>query len=401
MDSTGRAIETNEIEPLSTLDRRPSPKPQEDHPEPAKTIEEASSTTTAPSSPPPTDRGVFSSDAIQSESELSSVPSSPPRLPSPMLKIRKPAFSFLKRKRSENDDGSSAMPLNDITANAQKGRKAAKKALTQMQIDLGGDIRKKCRMCGMEYIPSVAEDAALHKDFCATKAAGVDVGRAFVRDETVKILRPQGRLTGQREAVVLVDKRSSSTARNKFQSVLSIVNSELGGVQIPEEQLWGDYDVEMVESKSESRRRGFHGQERKQDHFKGFLHVIDGRCIGLCLAQKISNAFPVVDSDKIIPTSFSIAPVESSSISHSESADVVLLGISRIWISRTFRHQGLARNLLECARNDFFYGVQVPRHLVAFSQPTESGTRLARRWFGAENGWHVYDYDFSQEAKHR
>ena len=49
--------------------------------------------------------------------------------------------------------------------------------------------------------------------------------------------------------------------------------------------------------------------------------------------------------------------------------------------------------MLESARNNFFYGLQVPKNLMAFSQPTESGGRLAKRWFEAETGWHIYDGD--------
>jgi N-acetyltransferase len=32
----------------------------------------------------------------------------------------------------------------------------------------------------------------------------------------------------------------------------------------------------------------------------------------------------------------------------------------------------------------------IAMEMIAFSQPTESGARLARKWFGKESGWHVY-----------
>jgi len=35
----------------------------------------------------------------------------------------------------------------------------------------------------------------------------------------------------------------------------------------------------------------------------------------------------------------------------------------------------------------------VPKDLVAFSQPTDTGGQLAKRWFEAETGWHVYKRD--------
>ena len=105
-----------------------------------------------------------------------------------------------------------------------------------------------------------------------------------------------------------------------------------------------------------------------------------------------------------------------------------ILGISRIWTSPLQRHQNIASKLLDVAvkhHND-----QLDRRIVAkrraddegamsgdsrgaesresldsvtpiiekveskrsvaFSQPTEAGTRLARKWFGKPFGWSVY-----------
>ena len=80
----------------------------------------------------------------------------------------------------------------------------------------------------------------------------------------------------------------------------------------------------------------------------------------------------------------------------------MLLGISRIWVSKSHRRKGIATRLLDSARAHFFYGFRVPKKMVAFSQPTESGRQLAEKWFGAValekrtdgssegDGWHVY-----------
>lgn len=345
--------------------------------------QEPASSVTTPSSPPAAENAVFSSDALQDDSELSSAPSSPPCLPSPMPASRKPAFSFLKRKRPALDEGSASEPLSDITPNARKLPRLAKKPLTQMQIDLGGEVRKTCRTCGMEYIPSVKEDAALHSRFCTMNVGGVDMGKAFVKDESVKRVRSERARDDGREMVVMVDRKGSIAARNRTRKVLDVVNAELSATDIDDEHLWGALNPEQ---KFIETRRG--------DRFKAFLYLVHDKCVGFCLAEKISSAFGVVDgcaaredATKVITTS------KSSSISVSTSADIALLGISRVWTSKTYRGKGLAVDLLECARNNFFYGVEAPKDLVAFSQPTESGGRLAERWFGAETGWHVYRGD--------
>ena len=354
--------------------------------------EEPASSVTAPSSPPAAENALFSSDALQDDSELSSAPSSPPHLPSPIPAPRKPAFSFLKRKRPAFDDSSASEPLSDITPNARKLPRLAKKPLTQMQIDLGGEVRRTCRTCGMEYIPSVKEDAALHSKYCAMNVGGVDMGKAFVKDDSVKRIRSERAREEGREMVVTVDRKSSITARNRVRKVLEVVNAELSATDIDDERLWGALNPEQ--KIIETRKGSSEGGDKRGDRFKAFFYLVHDKCVGFCLAEKISSAFEVVggsttreDGIKVIETS------KSSSISVSTSADIALLGIARIWTSKTYRGKGLAMDLLECARNNFFYGVEAPKDLVAFSQPTESGGRLAERWFGAEPGWHVYRGD--------
>ena len=351
-----------------------------------------SSSVSAPSSPPPADR-LFSSDALQDdESELSSVPSSPPQLPSPLKQAtRKPAFSFLRRKRKAFDDGSGSEPLSDITPNARKIPRSETKGLKQMQIDLGGETRKTCRTCGMEYIPSVKEDSALHSKFCAMNVGGVDMGKAFLKDDSVKRMHSERTSRSEREMVVTVDRKSSLAARNRVRKVLEVVNAELSSADINDDQLWSA--AYPAEKTVETRRGSSDKTDRRGDHFKAFLHLVEDRCVGFCLAEKISHASKVMpsttgDESQVMATS------RSSSVSVSTAADVALLGISRIWTSKSQRGQGIAIDLLNCARSNFFYGVEAPKNLVAFSQPTDSGGRLAERWFEMKAGWHVYRGDF-------
>ena len=357
-------------------------------PEGASNKAPKSSSESVPSSPP-VDR-VFSSDILQeSDSELSSLPSSPPPLPSPEPASRKPAFSFLKRKRTTLDDRTVSEPLSDITPNSRKVPPSDKKTLTQMRIDLGGEVRKSCRTCGMEYIPSVKEDSALHSKFCGMNLGGVDMGKAFLKDESVRRIYSERTASKQREMVVVVDRSSSSAARNKTRKVLEVVNAELSSADINDEDLWGSLCPQWTVTGA--RKRQNDKVERIGDRFKAFLGMVDDKCVGFCLAEKISTAFRVVpkeDTENQVMISN-----KSSSISASTASDVALLGISRIWTSKSHRERGIANDLLNCTRMNFFYGVEAPKNLVAFSQPTESGARLAERWFQASAGWHVYGGD--------
>ena len=81
---------------------------------------------------------------------------------------------------------------------------------------------------------------------------------------------------------------------------------------------------------------------------------------------------------------------EGGAIRICDEDSAAMLGISRIWTSDSSRRQGIARRLLDCAIENFEFAISIPKDKVAFSQPTESGAKLARSWFGKDNGWLVY-----------
>lgn len=352
------------------------------------------------SSGPTSDPAVFSSDVVHDSSR--SPASSPPPVstrPSPRLtKTRKPAFSFLKRKRSlamenNNEKDASEEALGDITegtVNALKRPPGKKARLTQMQIDLGGDVRKACTGCGMDYILSNQEDVALHKAFHGLNIRGVDMGRGFAKEVNVV-----GRLGGK-EVVAVVDGQSSLAVRNKVKRVLNVVAQELGAVEIADEVLWGKIAV-VAKTKVRGRKKkgavGVAGEEEKEDRFKIFVYLVGDKCTGLCLAERIRNAAKVVELGPAagsVGGDAALATVRSSSIRIETTKDTALLGISRIWTSKSHRRKGIASALLSYARGNFFYGIEIPMELMAFSQPSESGGLLAETWFGEKTGWHVY-----------
>lgn len=392
MDVTGTVVEEKVFVPVQSKGYGPMIRPSEAVAVPA-------SSSTVPSSPLRSDRALFSDD-VQHDDDLGSVSalsSPPPELPSPPPVARKPAFSFLKRKRlSRGDETSSdpsSKPLAEVAHNIVKpGRGRKKRPLTQMQIDLGGEVRRSCKTCGMEFIPSNQEDNALHEEFCTIGRQGVDIGQTLFKDKGVTRLQMAKGPNKQKEAVVIVDRRSSGGARKQAQRVLEFVNAELSASEIRDEELWGVIHIAAAGSKrrNSGARKANLEEPAQRDRFKVFMYLVDAKCAGLCLAEKISTAYRTVTSDSIRGQPKLTPLSKGSSISISAEADVALVGISRIWTSRKFRNKGIASMLLDCVRGNFFYGMEVPKDLVAFSQPTESGGRLAERWFEATTGWHVY-----------
>ncbi|KAL4930219.1 uncharacterized protein BDV17DRAFT_280809 [Aspergillus undulatus] len=318
------------------------------------------------------------------DTDLSTPPSSPPpRLSPPPQNTRKPTFSFLKRKHTATKDGVNGSPLSEVNSNSvrasldppKKTATLATKppALKQMQLDLGHDVRKTCATCGMEYVPSNAEDASLHKKFHDMNSTGVDLGKAFMRQNASRWVYEATRF--DEGYVVIIDRKSTPTAKNQAKKVLEVLSKELSSPVIEDEILWS-----QTEPPKHLRKNG---ESEKMDRYKVFLHMKDSRCVGACLTERIWQSHAV---DKAAAQ----ADDTDSAVTVCDEAHPAIVGISRIWTSGSSRRKGIAMDLLDCVVSNFIYGMEIPKEQVAFSQPTNSGKSLAQAFFGPENEWHVY-----------
>ncbi|KAL2793319.1 ESCO1/2 acetyl-transferase-domain-containing protein [Aspergillus keveii] len=326
------------------------------------------------------------SDGSQDD-DLSTPPSSPPppRLTPPPQNTRKPTFSFLKRKHSATDGATNGSPLSEVNSNSVRAsldppkKKAAtstsqqQPVLKQMQLDLGHEVRKTCATCGMEYIPSNVEDASLHKKFHDMNSTGVDLGKAFMRANASRWVYEATRF--DEGYVVIVDRKSSPTAKNQAKKVLEVLSKELSSPVIEDEVLWS-----QTEPPKHLRKNG---ATEKVDRYKVFLHMKDSRCVGACLTERIWESHPV---DKASAQKDGI----DAAVAVGDASHPAIVGISRIWTSGSSRRKGIAMDLLDCVVSNFIYGMEIPKEQVAFSQPTNSGKSLAQAFFGPENEWHVY-----------
>lgn len=68
------------------------------------------------------------------------------------------------------------------------------------------------------------------------------------------------------------------------------------------------------------------------------------------------------------------------SLERSMEPEPAILGVHLLWVHSKFRRQGLARKLLDTARDKTFYGFVVPRHMIAFSSPTQAGIAFAMQY---------------------
>ncbi|BCS22960.1 ESCO family N-acetyltransferase [Aspergillus puulaauensis] len=350
-----------------------------------KSIEYAIRESTANVRSSPSRRNSLALSDGSQDTELSTPPSSPPpRLSPPPQNTRKPTFSFLKRKHSATKEGTNGTPLSEVNSNSVRAsadppkKKAATQApqqpaLKQMQLDLGHEVRKTCATCGMEYVPSNTEDSSLHKKFHDMNSTGVDLGKAFMRANASRWVYEATRF--DEGYVVIVDRKSSPTAKNQAKKVLEVISKELSSPVIEDEVLWS-----QTEPPKHLRKNG---ASESVDRYKVFLHMKDSRCVGACLTERIWESHAV---DK---ASLQADGTDSAVTVRNETHSAVV-GISRIWTSGSSRRKGIAMDLLDCVVSNFIYGMEIPKDQVAFSQPTNSGKNLAQAFFGTENEWHVY-----------
>ncbi|KAL1800717.1 hypothetical protein ACET3X_001059 [Alternaria dauci] len=353
----------------------------------ASSIERGSST--PPPSSPKDSPAVFPDEPPQSSPPSSPVPRSSP----PPVQKRRPVFSIFKKQLKPR--APTKEPLVEQDHNVQSSPKPApkKKQMVQMQLDLASETRKTCKTCGMQYIPSHAEDAALHKKFHAMNVGGVDFTKSVVER-----FRKNQIWSGDGSFIAVVGRKDTLALRNRASDVLKVVNTELAAVPISDDELWGQTSRAAC---ADATERGTASSKQQSsvkseasvplvDRFKIYLYIRGNKCVGACLAERIWEAHKVLNSTGLPEQEDGDAVVsQSSSISISTDSDSATLGISRIWTSNQHRKNGIATRLLDSARSDFLYGLNVEKAKVAFSQPTESGGNLARKWFGCQAGWHA------------
>lgn len=294
-----------------------------------------------------------------------------------------------------------------------------------MQISIGQEVQKKCKVCGMEYIASSEEDRKLHDKYHKQNTEGYDVGKEFLSKGREGSVFKTSR---KEDGIAAVDAFDSVWRKKRAQAALDVVQRELGAVDIPEKQLWSTA-VEHLPSDSSLGR------------YKVYMYVRQSKCIGLLLAEQIKEARKVLEPAKLAsatttPVKAKMSALERLRAKHAaqkEKSDAAAkqpiqlatksmpaaLGVSRIWVSPSHRGQGIAEILLDQAlqhHNEHASNStrisktsdqpspklqkqtethsmelkQVSKDQIAFSQPTDAGAKLARKWNGKVYGWLVY-----------
>jgi len=341
-----------------------------------------------------------SDSAIYSEGDYNAA--TPPSSPPPLHVDNDTSYDLENRiTPCDAEAREGRKPFNTVSGNAQitsffqaKPEKAPptqpqpQQKLVQMQLNLGPTSQKDCKVCGMTYVPANLEDSTLHNTFHQKNVGGIDLGRAFRKSQ-----EPAAIWKGHNnDVVVAVEVAERWQTRRKVRSVLDVVGRELGCVDIPDLELVTMVALPLKWDDPPRAVFDLIGRQKPSDpdpflpyttprRYQVFLYMSGTKCIGLCLAERISRAYKVLDPQEAGHNALVVSEVPSQAF----------IGISRIWTSTSHRRKGVASTLLDSTRRAYASFSAIPKEqAVAWSQPTDSGAILARKWFGMQYGWLVY-----------
>ncbi|GAV55394.1 hypothetical protein ZYGR_0AV00250 [Zygosaccharomyces rouxii] len=245
---------------------------------------------------------------------------------------------------------------------AVKGsRKNGGKKLVQSRLQIGPKSHlTKCTKCGMTYSPSVIDDTTTHKNYHEMHLKGKKWPSTWGSGILLKSFNDSTSLTppsssskmgisnSKDERIVMVRCDHQTEVRTTIH-ILDIVNSELHAPH-NENEFWC----------------------QPNSNGKAFLYVKDDRAVGVLTVELLK------------PERCRWMVYEDSSIVEGVEPRFIL-GISRIWVCRTQRNKGIATKLLEAARSNTIYGKTIEKWAMAWSQPTDSGGKLASHYNGVRH----------------
>eukprot|EP00002_Diphylleia_rotans_P006670 TRINITY_DN16032_c0_g1_i1.p1 TRINITY_DN16032_c0_g1~~TRINITY_DN16032_c0_g1_i1.p1 ORF type:complete len:364 (+),score=72.20 TRINITY_DN16032_c0_g1_i1:50-1141(+) len=263
--------------------------------------------------------------------------------------------SMPKPRSSNGGDGQKCHLKESIKAKASI--KGAKNSL-QYCLDLGQkDFGAfTCKECGMVYTKGLEEDEELHTKF----------HRLHESSLSSPFLLKIGSHVGGDKSVTFIKISSSifQQSLKKIQPILDIVNTELG----------------------------FSDPRPSSDEFQViFALTPKKRVIAMLILERITTAHPIIPTLDANGSQSTSENVDSSQKSLSENSSRfyltssqvdALCGIHTIWVHSAHRNKGIARSMMEIARNELVFGFTVPKDKIAISHPSELGVMFATKYLG-------------------
>ena len=251
---------------------------------------------------------------------------------------------------------------------SRKRKAAADTPLAQTYIDLGQKSFARiveCPVCGLAYTHGEEADEALHKRHHRRAVQGVHI-RGVLAQHII------GSERADSTRLIALSEGDGAEARRKVIEAAALLDPELGAKDV-------------------------------SPAFRAVLCLeATGRVRAFVITEPLRRAYRVVPSETPIERDAAETRQGERQATTAEGIDVtsvlahdgvpqeVMCGISHVWVEPQYRRRGLARVLLDAARQRFAVGFELPLDQIAFSGPTASGRRLAAAYAGTER-FLVYD----------
>ncbi|CUS20998.1 LAQU0S02e03378g1_1 [Lachancea quebecensis] len=258
------------------------------------------------------------------------------------------------------------------------------KKLTQSVLRLDGNdsAPRRCHECGMTFSPHISSDVNLHEKYHVLHLNGRKwsmkwgdiIEKYQLNRETSEALHVNLQLIQNRGPWSLASSHTalshdyvaqiSASRKSEVMAtldIMEIVNDELKAPQ-NENHFWSHlYERDGISD--------FKGQTKPTG--TAFVYVSNKRAVGVITLEYL-NSRDERGRWMIYDTAGIVSNVKPS----------FKLGISRVWVCKQQRGRGIGTRLLEAARKYAVPGFELEKLDMAWSQPSESGGKLAKSYNG-------------------
>jgi N-acetyltransferase len=295
-----------------------------------------------------------------------------------------PRAASTKRPLSDYDSALNSPPRKKISLSTitkalrpiklSKKSIAAQATFTQLQLIPDKPLLRECKLCGLSYTRAAVEDERVHRQHCIRVRKGMEWGREEERalgpgqlTEVVKGVRLKDGKFGR-----IISLRADVTGKIQLAVLLDTVNLALSSPPLTPDALRASKVYLFLLPTSNSSRESI---------------------VGAVIAQRISTAMAIASPNTSTPES-DLIPVHIDSTKSLRLDPTPLptpLGISRLFVSSSFRRQGIAFHMLDATASTFIHGCPLDPSSgdVAFSQPTALGQSVMERW--GSGGCRIYE----------
>ncbi|KAK9809903.1 hypothetical protein WJX72_001367 [[Myrmecia] bisecta] len=233
----------------------------------------------------------------------------------------------------------------------------------QLHLDAGqaNFAHTTCKVCGLVYAQGEERDEKVHAAFHSSVLQGIRF-QGWQNERVIK-------LDGSKGRILLVHPTDSAAHLKKVKDISTFLEEQMG--------LVAGWLLSVP--------------------CKVFLYISAGkRMVGCVVTERISLAHPVIawctgapdaPSPPTAPTAMPPVvgrPQRTLLTTDQGCPTKAICGVRLMWVSLEARGQGIASQLLDMARCNCLAGYIVPRHELAFSQPTSDGQAFAARYTGTK-----------------